>query len=110
MSEPQIPASRLWWLVAGFGVWGSAHVAIYAAHAIGCAFSWPSEPLRIIFALILAVHLGILVWMRYRIHAIADRDSRLGAFLHTVFIWSVVAAIAATILSFGPVLLLTTCT
>ena len=35
MSARPVPPRRLWWLVAGFGVWCSALVVLYALHAMG---------------------------------------------------------------------------
>jgi hypothetical protein len=110
MTEPVIPSRRLWWLVAAFGIWGSAHILIYTLHAVGCEFAWPAVTLRVIFAVVITTHVGALVWMWFRINAMPDKNSRFGSFLHAVVIWSIVAAIVATIFSFGPALILTTCT
>ena len=34
-----LPPGYLWWLAAGFLVWCSALVSVYAVHAIGCTFA-----------------------------------------------------------------------
>ena len=39
MTRRAVPSCRLWWLAAGFGIWCSALVVLYALHAIGCAFA-----------------------------------------------------------------------
>lgn len=38
MNRPASPSLLL--LVAGFGIWSSAFVSLYAANAIGCSFGW----------------------------------------------------------------------
>ena len=47
VSERPVPSRQLWWLAAGFTVWCSALVVLYAMHAIGCAFAWPTGTLRL---------------------------------------------------------------
>jgi hypothetical protein len=97
--------------LAGFGVWCSALVAAYAFHAIGCAFGWSAGSLRLVLALVIVVHLIVLGWMWH--DRAADRSEPgfgpTGAFLHTVSIWTLIAALAATLLTFGPTLVLATC-
>ena len=63
MSARPVPPRRLWWLVAGFGVWCSALVFLYAVHAIGCTFAWPGGALRLALGLVLLAHLIVLGWM-----------------------------------------------
>ena len=47
MSAGPVPPRRLWWLAAGFGVWCSALVFLYALHAFGCVFAWSVGSLRL---------------------------------------------------------------
>jgi hypothetical protein len=111
VSSPIVPNRRLWWLLAGFGVWCSALVVIYALHAVGCAFGWSASALRLSFALVLLVHLGAIVWM-WRDQAgggVASGYGPTGAFLHTVVIWTLIAALATIVLTLGPTIALRTC-
>ncbi len=111
MSAPPVPPRRLWWLVAGFGVWCSALVFLYAVHAVGCAFAWPAGALRLALALVLLVHLIALGWMCRDCWA-ANPDPSVGptgTFLHTVIVWTLIAALVTTVLTLGPALALATC-
>lgn len=111
MNGPPLSPRRLWWLAAGFTIWCVALVILYALHAIGCAFGWPAGPLRLSLAVVLLLHLVAIGWL-WRYRAKASRDpgpERIGAFLHTVVLWTLIAALAATVITFGPALLLTAC-
>jgi hypothetical protein len=111
VSANPVPPRRLWWLAAGFVVWCSALVFVYAIHAIGCAFGWSAGPLRLVLALVILAHLIAICWM-WRDLANASATPRVGetgAFLRTVGIWSLIAALAAIVLTLAPVLLLKTC-
>jgi hypothetical protein len=111
MNASLIPSRRLWWLGAGFAVWCSALVILYALHAIGCAFAWSSGPLRLALAAVLLVHLIVIGWM-WRNFAAARPNPDLGEnsiFLHEVVLWTLVAAFVAAVLAFAPSLLLTAC-
>lgn len=112
MSARAVPPRRLWWLTAGFAVWCSALVILYALHAIGCAFGWPAGPLRATLVLLLLVHLAVIGWM-WRDLARDGPDlpfGQTGLFLHVVAVWTVIAAFVVTALTLGPPLLLATCT
>lgn len=111
MSERPIPARWPWWLAAGFAVWCSALVALYALHAIGCAFAWSSSSLRSGLAVVLFAHLIVIGWMWRDIgRAAADPDfGPTGSFLHGAITWTFIAAFVASVLTLGPPLLLTTC-
>jgi ACR3 family arsenite efflux pump ArsB len=111
MSARAVPPSRLWWLAAGFGVWFSALAILYALHAIGCAFAWRAGPLRLGLVLALLAHLIAIGWI-WRDLARAHPDpafGQTGTFLHTVVVWTLIAAFVATAFTLGPTLLLTTC-
>ena len=109
MSANAVPPRRLWWLVAGFGVWCSAIAVVYALHAIGCAFAWTAGPLRLVLALVILAHVIAIGWM-WRDLAIASPGAgETGAFLRTVGIWTLIAALVAIVLTLAPVLLLATC-
>jgi hypothetical protein len=102
---------RLWWLAAGFGLWGSALVGLYTLHAVGCTFAWSAGPLRLGLAAVLLAHLVAIGWM-WRDLAGADVDpdtGETGAFLHEAVVWTLIAAFAATVLTLGPPLALAMC-
>jgi hypothetical protein len=106
-----VPPRRLWWLLAGFGVWCSALVFLYAVHAIGCAFAWPAGALRLTLALVLLAHLIVIGWM-WRDRWANSRDPDFGptaTFLHIVIAWTLIAALVTTVLTLGPALALATC-
>ena len=111
MSARPVPPRRLWWLLAGFGVWCSALVFLYAVHAIGCAFAWPAGALRLVLAMVLLAHLIMIGWM-WRDRLAGSPDAGLGptgTFLHTVIVWTLIAALVTTVLTLGPTLALATC-
>ncbi|MFW5680121.1 MAG: hypothetical protein ACOCYE_03790 [Pseudomonadota bacterium] len=99
----QRPASLLW-LVAGFGLWGTALVTLYAAHAVGCAFAWPAPGIRLALAAILAGHLAALLALIGYQRRRTGTDPRL-----QVAFWMLVLGLVATAFTFGPPLLLTPC-
>jgi hypothetical protein len=111
VSANPVPPRRLWWLAGGFVVWCSALVFVYAIHAIGCAFGWSPGALRLALALVIVAHLVPIGWMWRDLAsaAAAPRSSQTGTFLRTAGIWSLIAALAAIVLTLVPVLLLKTC-
>jgi hypothetical protein len=111
VSTRPVPPGQLWWLAAGFAVWCSALVVLYAVHGIGCAFAWSAGPLRLGLAVVLLAHLAVIGWM-WRGFDGADPGldfGRTGVFLHKAAAWIVAAAFVTTILTLGPALLLTVC-
>ncbi len=109
--ERPVPPRHLWWLAAGFAVWCSALVALYALHAIGCAFAWSAGSLRVGLAVVLLAHLILMGWM-WRDIARAGPDpvfGSTGTFLHWAVIGTLITALVATAITFGPPLLLATC-
>lgn len=111
MSPNVVPPRRLWWLLAGFSVWCSALVVIYTLHAIGCAFGWPAGSIRLALAVVIVAHVAAIGWL-WRGLANASPTANSGdtaAFVRTVGIWSLIAALATVVLTLGPVILLKTC-
>jgi hypothetical protein len=106
-----LPPGYLWWLAAGFLVWCSALVTVYAVHAIGCAFSWSAGPLRLSLALVLFAHLAVIGWMWQHLGG-TDPSRESGgtrAFFRVAAAWATIAAFVTTILTLGATLLLTVC-
>jgi hypothetical protein len=111
VSERPVPPRHLWWLAAGFAVWCSSLVGLYALHAIGCAFAWSAGSLRMGLAAVFLAHLIVLGWM-WRDFALAGPDPAFGptgAFLRSAVSWTLIAALVASVLTLGPPLLLTIC-
>jgi hypothetical protein len=106
-----VPPGYLWWLAAGFLVWCSALVAVYAVQAIGCTFAWSAGPLRLGLALVLFAHLAAIGWMWHRLgSADPSRDlGQTGAFFRVAALWATIAAFATTIFTLGATTLLTAC-
>jgi hypothetical protein len=111
VSARVVPPSRLWLLALGYGIWCSALVLMYALHALGCAFAWPSATLRIVLVVVLLAHLVALGGL-WRVHAGRRADVAYGAtggFFHDVALWTLATAFAATVVTLGPSLLLAAC-
>ena len=106
-----VPPRLLWWLAAGFGVWCSALVFLYALHAVGCTFAWPAGTLRMSLVIVLLAHLVVGGWIwRNVAKSVPDAAfGQTGSFLHAAVVWTAIAAFFATVLTFGPPLLLATC-
>lgn len=111
MSPRPVPPRRLWWLIAGFGVWCSALAAAYALHAIGCAFGWSAGSLRLVLALVIVAHMIVLGWMwRNRANDSSQAGfGPTGTFMHTVAIWTLIAALVATVPLLAMAFALATC-
>jgi hypothetical protein len=102
VTEP-VPVHMLW-LAAGFVLWSSAFIALYGIQAVGCAYDWPLVLHRAALGLVLVAHLaalGLLI-------AKAPRE-RERQFLADVTVWTLWAALAATVLTYSPALALTAC-
>jgi hypothetical protein len=98
-------------LALGYGVWCLALVVMYATHAIGCAFAWPTGALRLGLAAAFLVSLAGIAWL-WRDYATTRADpasGESGSFLHWVVLWTLITAFVATVLTLGPALLLATC-
>ena len=111
MSGRPVPPRHLWWLAAGFTVWCSALVALYAIHSIGCAFGWSPGSLLLWLAAALLAHLIVLGWM-WRDIARKDPDNSFGptgVFLHWAVTGTLISALVAMATIFVPPLLLTSC-
>lgn len=111
MSTQVVPPSRLWLLALGYGIWCSALVLLYALHALGCEFAWPSAALRTTLALVFIVHLAA-IGVLWRVCARRSADAAYGAmgsFIHEVALWTLATAFAATVITLGPTLFLATC-
>ncbi len=106
-----VPPGYLWWLAAGFLVWCSALVVVYAVHAIGCTFAWSAGPLRLGLALVLFAHLAVIGSMWRHLGSIEpSRDfGQTGAFFRVAALWATIAAFVTTIFTLGATTLLTVC-
>lgn len=111
MTSRPFPPRSLWWLIAGFCVWFNALVFLYALHAIGCAFAWSAGAMRLSLSLVLLAHVAVLGWLWHEYAATNPDHSSgsTGAFMRTVVIWSLIAALVASIANLGPPLMLSMC-
>jgi hypothetical protein len=111
LSAGPVPPRHLWWLAAGFGLWGSALVLLYALQALGCAFGWAEGPLRMGLAGLLLAHLIVIGWMwRDWARGGLDRDyGKTGSFLQAAVVWTLIAAFVTAVLTLGAPLLLALC-
>lgn len=96
--------ARVLWLVAGFVAWSSAFVVLYSLQALGCAYGWPDVAHRIVLFAVLGIHLAAIAllfrWSREQIE---------GSFLRSLVELTLWASLVATLLTYGPALLLTAC-
>lgn len=106
-----VPPRQLWLLAAGFGLWGSATIALYALHAVGCAFAWPTGTLRLVLGLVLFAHLAVIGWLGFSYAKTRPQPAfgAVGQFLHWVVMGTLIAAFVAVVCTLGPTLLLVTC-
>lgn len=98
-------------LGAGFAVWASAFVALYAMLSVGCRFGWEGVELlpglsaqRAQLILLLALHLGVGAVL-----AVRFRVPPHGPFLWRLSYLAAVAALAASLFTFAGVLVLSSC-
>jgi len=86
-------------------------VALYAIHGFGCAFVWSAGSLRLWLAVALLAHLMVLGWMWYGISRVAPDFGfgPSGVFLYWAAMGTLITALVATAITFGPPLLLATC-
>jgi hypothetical protein len=91
----------LWRLLAGFGVWASALIWIYAVNGVGCALEWNAAQRPALIAA-LAVHVLALL-------ALIAPLRRGEGLMATAGFYCLCAALAATVLTFAPALALSNC-
>lgn len=105
------PAGSLPWLAAGFCLWFSALVFVYALHHIGCLYGWSAGSLRWSLALALLVHIAAigLLWHIERRRGANASAGRTGVFMHWIILGTLVAALAKIVFTLGPTLFLTVC-
>ena len=108
MSTSPVAPGRLWWLAAGFAVWCSALVVLYAVHAIGCAFAWSAGSLRLTLAVLFVAHLAAIGWMWRRLGP-GPGSGPTGMFLHTTVVLTLIAAVVTVVFTLGATLVLAVC-
>lgn len=111
MSAPTVPPKRFWLLGAGFAIWCSALVVMYALQAFGCTFGWPTAALRMSLVLALLGHLVAIGWLWLRVARSrpAPAHGETGAFMHWTVVWALATAFVAAVLTLAPALWLSTC-
>jgi 4-hydroxybenzoate polyprenyltransferase len=92
----------LFYMVAGFGIWGSAFVLLYATASLGCELGWnqthvgPVSLTRAILIGLWLVHMAALIWL-YRHCAHAQDNGSTGRFMRHAALYLTLAAIASTV-------------
>ena len=84
----------------------------YALHSVGCTFAWSANTLRLCLRLAILSHLVVIGWL-WRNYAMTPADTALGptgSFLHSVILWTLLAAFVTVVFTLGPTLLLASCT
>jgi hypothetical protein len=99
----QVPA-RFLWLAAGFTVWAVAFVVIYTIQALGCAYGWSFAFHRGLLVAAFAAHVALILWMILR--APRGRERR---FLSDVTLWTLWAALVATVFTYAPAFFVSAC-
>lgn len=108
---------RLAMLAAGFTIWASAFVALYAMLSVGCRFGWDGIELaagvslqRAQLAAIFLVHLAAGAWLATTLRPCpSSGDAATALFLRRAAWGAAVAALASTAFSFFGVFMLTAC-
>ncbi len=102
-------------LAAGFVVWASAFVVLYAMLSVGCRFGWHEVPFagmsvqraQLIAILLVHVAAGAAVVRMLRTGAAGRDDTAI--FMRRAGYGAALAALASTLFSFGGVFFLSTC-
>lgn len=110
--QRRIPKRQLLWLSAGLGLWFSAVVWVYVLHELGCSFRWSPAALRLSFAAVILVHLGLIgaLWWQQTRRGPNPAFGKAGEFLHWVIVGTLIAGLAKIIFTLGPTLFLSVCT
>lgn len=101
-------------VTAGFLIWSSAFVMLYAAASAGCAFGWQMEtvgPLslqRLVLLGVWSVHLAAFVPLGLALRRRGSPGDRRSVFADAPF-WITAAAFAATVFIGVPGAVLTAC-
>lgn len=110
MRRVNVPPAQLLWLVAGFIVWSSAFVALYAVNAIGCAFGWAEWAQRVTLLGLLLLHAAILVWMLVHLrHKLSDVGTGQARLFFQMGLALTLVALVSTIAVFVPSAFATLC-
>lgn len=88
----------LWPLLIGLGIWSVGFVLLYALQALGCVWSWPEGPHRLVLVAAWLATLGVLggTLLFQRRSARPDRAIERAGIIATI------VAIAATVVTFAP--------
>jgi hypothetical protein len=109
MTPPPLSPATLWRLGAGFALWGSALATLYALHAVGCAFGWSDWALRAGLFALLAAHLAAIAALIIVATRAGKADGATASLVRRVGLWTLWAALVATVLTFAPPVALTAC-
>lgn len=107
-------------LLAGFLVWSSSFAALYGLHATGCAAGWQdpghyASPLRLALGLVWLLHVAALAWLAVRFARPAQlapaqpAEAPTAAFLERAAFTLTLVAVAATLATGAPIVILELC-
>lgn len=102
-------------LTAGFVVWASAFVGLYAMLSVGCRFGWHEVPFagmsvqRAQLIAILLLHVGAGVAVVRMLGTRAAGEGQTAIFMRRAGYAAALAALASTLFSFGGIFFLSTC-
>lgn len=101
--------ARLWPLLVGFTLWALAFVLLYALQYFGCRFGWDPAVHRTVLVVAYLASIAV-VGATLALQVIRVRDSRAGAMtIERAGCGASIAALVATVLTFGPTLLASAC-
>ena len=112
-------ALNLLLMIAGFIVWSSAFVLIYAALSVGCEFGWeeiaigPVSLQRAVLVCLWLLHLALiallLVVALRRFQAKGGGDPAMASFFRRSVLATAIVAGAITVFNYAPAAVLSTC-
>lgn len=103
-------------LLTGFVIWSGAFLLLYGVQATGCHLGWhqldvgPTSALRLVLAFMLIVTLGLIGGLHwYATRELTEPQTDEARLLHKIAGMLHVAALVATVITYGGVMWLTLC-
>jgi hypothetical protein len=100
---------HLWPLLVGFTLWALALIALYALQYLGCHFGWAPMAHRVALLVAYAIAVASLTGtLALQIAIVRKRGSTTMSVNH-IGLGATIAALVATAVTFGPMLLVSAC-
>lgn len=100
-------------LVAGFIIWSSALISLYALVSLGCRYGWGDSLSRLVPIVVWLVHIvghtALIAWTWRRFSGEAAQDAKAAGFLKTAALLLAGAGLVATTWTGLPVLMVSAC-